>query len=553
MKNILFPAAIVFSITANAQKPVFTQAQIQSARIYNNAAELKHKTTAQIPSGTSEIVITNIANYLNENTVQVGVPKYVTVMSVQFTNAYVEEYDNNEDSPLVKPVKEEIEKKEAALKKIKNEIDTEKHSIELLDKNRSIEETHHFSVAELTKLLDYYKAKRTELANNVDTLKQQEKTLQEELAALKGKLTFNSTSGGKTSQGKLILHITSNQAGNIPLEVSYLTHSATWQPSYEMRIDKINEPIQMLYKAQVQQNTGIDWKNVKLSLTSGAANQNTIAPELYPWFLDYYYPNAYQNDDVKREESVASFDRVSKKSIEGRPNASMVQTLQEQVPGLETSTAPSTINDYTQINESQLNITFDIAIPYTILSNGKQHSVALKETQLPATYRYLTIPKLDTNTYLVAKVKDHGNYNLLPGEATVVFEGMYVGKTFVNTNVNKEELTLSLGKEPNVSVSRTLISDKSGTKTLSSRKVQDFVYEIAVRNNKKEAVSIFIEDQIPVSSNSDIEISLTDKGGAKVDEEKGKLVWEINLKPNETKKIRFGYQVKSAKDKSLGI
>ena len=553
MKNILFPAAIVFSITANAQKPVFSQAQIQSARIYNNAAELKHKTTAQIPSGTSEIVITNIANYLNENTVQVGVPKYVTVMSVQFTNAYVEEYDNNEDSPLVKPVKEEIEKKEAALKKIKNEIDTEKHSIELLDKNRSIEETHHFSVAELTKLLDYYKAKRTELANNVDTLKQQEKTLQEELAALKGKLTFNSTSGGKTSQGKLILHITSNQAGNIPLEVSYLTHSATWQPSYEMRIDKINEPIQMLYKAQVQQNTGIDWKNVKLSLTSGAANQNTIAPELYPWFLDYYYPNAYQNDDVKREESVASFDRVSKKSIEGRPNASMVQTLQEQVPGLETSTAPSTINDYTQINESQLNITFDIAIPYTILSNGKQHSVALKETQLPATYRYLTIPKLDTNTYLVAKVKDHGNYNLLPGEATVVFEGMYVGKTFVNTNVNKEELTLSLGKEPNVSVSRTLISDKSGTKTLSSRKVQDFVYEIAIRNNKKEAVSIFIEDQIPVSSNSDIEISLTDKGGAKVDEEKGKLVWEINLKPNETKKIRFGYQVKSAKDKSLGI
>src|SRR5690606_20583353 len=102
MKNILFPAAIVFSITANAQKPVFTQAQIQSARVYNNAAELKHKTTAQIPSGTSEIVITNVANYLNESTVQIGVPKNVTVMSVQFTNAYVEEYDNNQDSPLVK-------------------------------------------------------------------------------------------------------------------------------------------------------------------------------------------------------------------------------------------------------------------------------------------------------------------------------------------------------------------------------------------------------------------------------------------------------------------
>ena len=112
MKNILLASAVVFSINAFAQKPVFTQAKIESARVYNNSAELKHKTTAQVPAGTSEIVITNVANYLNESTVQIRVPKHVTVMSVQFTNAYVEEYDNNQDSPLIKPVKEEIEKKE---------------------------------------------------------------------------------------------------------------------------------------------------------------------------------------------------------------------------------------------------------------------------------------------------------------------------------------------------------------------------------------------------------------------------------------------------------
>ena len=98
-----------------------------------------------------------------------------------------------------------------------------------------------------------------------------------------------------------------------------------------------------------------------------------------------------------------------------------------------------------------------------------------------------------------------------------------------------------------------MINDKSGSKTLSSRKVQDFVYEISVRNNKKENISIIVEDQIPISSNTDIEITLSDKGGATTDTEKGKLTWDINLKPNETKKIRFGYQVKSAKDKNLNI
>lgn len=556
MKNILFPAAIVFSITANAQKPVFTQAQIQSARVYNNAAELKHKASVQIPSGTSEIVITNVANNLNESTVQIGVPKNVTVMSVQFTNAYVEEYDNNQDSPLVKPVKEEIAKKEAELKSLQNQLTAERKGVELLDKNQSMSNAQNFSVAELTKLLDFYKTKRTELSNSINKLENQEKVLFEELNILKGKLTFNETTTEKTSQGKLIVNVMSSTAGTIPLEVSYLTNQATWQPSYEMRIDKINEPIQMLYKAQVQQNTGIDWKNVKLSLTSGPANQNTFAPELQPWFLDYYYPNAYRNKE-KAEASVAS---VTSKRIEGRPNADMIQTLQGQVPGLNIQTGEgqpgvgqSTMDDYTQINESQLNITFDIDIPYTILSNGKQHSVALKDTQLPATYSYVTTPKLDTNAYLIAKVKNYGDYNILPGEANVVFEGMYVGKTYVNANANEDELRLSLGKDQNISVTRTMINDKSGAKTLSSRKVQDFVYEISIRNNKKESISIVVEDQIPISSNTDIEITLADKGGATTDAEKGKLTWEINLKPNETKKIRFSYQVKSAKDKSLNL
>lgn len=551
MKNILLASAVVFSINAFAQKPVFTQAKIESARVYNNSAELKHKTTAQLPAGTSEIVITNVANYLNESTVQIRVPKHVTVMSVQFTNAYVEEYDNNQDSPLIKPVKEEIEKKEAELKAVLNKLSAEQGSLEILDENQSLEKTQNFSVTELAKLVDFYKSKKIELSNAIDALEKQSKELQEELMILKGKLTFNETSAEKTSQGKLIVNVMSNQAGSIPVEISYLTNQATWQPAYEMRIDKINAPIQMLYKAEVVQNTGIDWKNVKLSLTSGQANQNTIAPELNTWFVDYYANYARQNEDAVLEELVVNSYSTTAKTMEGRPNASFVQTLQGQVPGLNISTEQSTVADYTQINESQLNVTFDIDIPYTILSNGKQHSVSLKEVSVPATYTYLTIPKLDNNVYLVAKIKDYSQYNMLSGQANVVFDGMYVGKTYINPNSYKDELQLSLGKDPNISVDKKVVSDKSGTKMLSSKKEQSFTYEITVRNNKKENIELLVEDQIPVSKNKDIEISLTDKKGADFDEETGKLSWKINLKSNSSEKIRFGYQVKSDKNQQL--
>src|SRR5690606_23955790 len=315
---------------------------------------------------------------------------------------------------------------------------------------------------------------------------------------LKGKLTFNETSAEKTSQGKLTVNVMSNQAGSIPLEISYLTSQATWQPAYEMRIDKINAPIQMLYKAEVVQNTGIDWKNVKLSLTSGQANQNTIAPELNTWFVDYYANYARQNEDAVLEELVVTSYSTTAKTMEGRPNASFVQTLQAQVPGLDITTGQSTVSDYTQINESQLNVTFDIDIPYTILSNGKQHSVSLKEVSVPATYTYLTIPKLDNNVYLVAKIKDYNQYNMLSGQANVVFDGMYVGKTYINPNSYKDELQLSLGKDPNISVDKKVVSDKSGTKMLSSKKEQNFTYEITVRNNKKEDIELLVEDQVPV-------------------------------------------------------
>src|SRR5690606_35599451 len=214
---------------------------------------------------------------------------------------------------------------------------------------------------------------------------------------------------------------------------------------------------------------------------------------------------------------------VTSKTIEGRPNASVIQTLQGQVPGLEISSAPSTINDFTQINENQLNIAFDIDVCSSDLSNGKQHSVALKDTQLPATYSYISTPKLDTNAYLIAKVKNYGDYNILPGEANVVFEGMYVGKTYVNANANEDELRLSLGKDQNILVTRPLINVKTGTKTLSAHKDQEFVYVISIHNNKKESVALIVEYQISISSNSYLEITLTDKGGAKVDEEKGNL------------------------------
>ncbi|MDR2222558.1 MAG: DUF4139 domain-containing protein [Flavobacteriaceae bacterium] len=533
-------AIALCSIATWAQKPVFTQAKIESARVYFNGAELTHKTKVKLPKGTSEVIVSNVADYLNAETVQIGSTTGVTVMSIQFNNRYVEEYDSVVDSPLLKPVRDSITLLQKELKKIDNELTVEKKTIAILDANTNVGGQNGSSALEVTKMVDYYKTKRLQMTNEVDRLTDKQTSLTDKLTALKNKLDFNKDKSEKSSKGKLILQVMNEVEGEVPLQIKYYTNQANWKPFYDLRVEKINSPIKVVYKAEVTQQSGIDWKGVNLSLTSGVANQSNRIPTWSTWFLSYGYNDSSYLKEVsvsnkgskKLGYSTASYDKAESSSL-----------MYEE----------STMANYTQVNESQLNVSFDISIPYTVLSNGKQHSVTLNDFNIPAEYKYFAAPKLDSNAYLVATIRDYGNYNLLPGTANVIFDGVYVGKTVLDPANTEEEMKLNMGKDPKVVVTRTVVKDKSGTKILSSKKTQNFVYDIAIRNNKAESIAIQVEDQYPISSNTDIEVELTDTASGNVNPDKGIIKWDLKVKGNEGKTLRFGYQVKYDKNQSINL
>ena len=89
MKHFFLVGFLFFAGFLFAQKPIFTSAKIKAATVYFNSVELAQTTSALLPKGTSEIVVKNVADYLNENTLQIGAPSSVTVLSVQFTNNYI--------------------------------------------------------------------------------------------------------------------------------------------------------------------------------------------------------------------------------------------------------------------------------------------------------------------------------------------------------------------------------------------------------------------------------------------------------------------------------
>jgi len=599
MKKFLLLFSCLISAIAFAQKPVFVSAKVKAATVYFNSAEISQTTSAMLPKGTSEIVIKNVSDALNENTIQIGAPSTVTVLSVQFTDDYVSEYELDESNPAIKKVRDSIILVKKEIRKVENARNSETKAIELLDKNQQVSGVNSgLNVAELMKMVDYYKLKRTEINNNFDALNEKSIKLNEILVKLNSKLEINTEKEDKTSDGKLIIQVMNEVAGNVDFEINYLTSEASWKPFYDLRANSIGEPMEMMYKAEVVQSTGIDWKKVKLTLSSGNPNQNNQAPTVNPWFLRY------------QEQEVQVGYGTMKKALEGRvagvqindeaPGSSAnirirggasfdknndtlvvingIPSTQEAMDGLSPESIKSMsvlkdasataiygsrgangvilittkqMDDYTSITENQLNISFDIDIPYDILSNGKAHSVALKEIKIPATFKYYAAPRVEKEAFLLAEIVDYSKYNLLNGEANIIFEGMYVGKTQINPSQTSDTLNLSMGRDKKISIKREKVADKSGTKFLSSYKEQTFTYDITVRNNKKEMAQLLLKDQYPLSPDKEIEIELLQSDGAKVNSETGILTWDLDLKPNETKKIRISYRVKYPKDKVI--
>lgn len=532
MRKIFSAILVMASAIAFAQKPIFTTAKVKAATVYFNAAELAQTASVNLPAGTSEVVIKNVANYLNETTIQIGAPASVTVLSVQFTNNYISEYDIDENSPVIKNVRDSIKLVQKAIGKIQVEKSSFAKTVELLDKNQQIAGLNSgLSVTELMKMVDYYNLKRTDLNNAIALFQEKETNFGILLQKLNNKLEINTSKEEKTSSGKLVLQVMNDVAGIVPFDVSYITNSATWKPFYDLRADNISAPINMMYKGQVSQNSGVDWKKVKLTLSSGQPNQNNQAPMLQPWFLRY----AYNHPDMYAKEESQSLQEVV---VVAGYNARKMDKV-------------ASVSNYTTIVEQQLNVSFDIDIPYDILSNGKAHSVALKEIQLPATYKYYAAPRAENEAFLIAGIKDYSKYNLLPGEANIIFEGMYVGKTTINPNQTSDTLELSMGRDKKVSIKREKVIDKSGTKFLSAYREQTFTYDITLRNNKKESVEMLLKDQYPLSTDKDVTIELQQSDKAKVDAETGILTWELKLSPNETKKIRISYKVRYPKDKTI--
>jgi hypothetical protein len=201
--------------------------------------------------------------------------------------------------------------------------------------------------------------------------------------------------------------------------------------------------------------------------------------------------------------------------------------------------------------ENITSFSFEIETPYTILNDGKLATVEMKTTEVPALYEYYCVPKLETDVFLTAKIIDWNDLNLLEGESNIIFEGTYIGKAVLNPKTAGDTLSISLGRDKNIQVKRLALKEFSKKQLLGSNKVDYRTFEITVRNNKKQAIQLIVEDQYPVSAMKEVEVEQIEHKEATLSEATGTLKWTIALDAGKEKKVQFKYSVKYPKSQSI--
>jgi uncharacterized protein (TIGR02231 family) len=529
---IVILSVAVLAVYAQDEQKV--ESKITDVTVFLNKAQITREVKTRVNAGRSTIVLTGLTSLLDQQSIQVSGKGKIVIEGISNRQNFLNEF--NVPTKL-KTLRDSVDlvQRQILLEQSQKEILTKEE--QMLLSNQKIGGTQsNLTVTELKAMADFYRARLTDIVSTRMRQDEKVKKLNERVNKLQRQVTEqNELYSRNTSE--IVVAISAEAPTAVELEVNYVVANAGWTPVYDLRATNTKSPIQLSYKANVFQSTGEEWRNVKLTLSTANPNESGLKPELYPWLLDFYQPVTYYNRGEHSKEA--------KKSMAAPVAESMMNDSKELEEVVVTSA------DYTNTMQTTLNTEFSISLPYTVASSNKVMMVDIQQYEMKATYMYSVAPKVDNDAFLIAKATGWEEFNLLPGEANIFFEGTFVSTTFIDPNNVKDTLSVSLGRDKRVVVKREKLKDFSSRKLIGGNQRNSYAYEISVRNTKAESIKIVVEDQLPVSSNSQIEVTVTDTSNARYNKETGKLIWELTPSPSETKKVQFKYEVKYPKDKQI--
>ncbi|MDP5120325.1 MAG: mucoidy inhibitor MuiA family protein [Spirosomaceae bacterium] len=607
---------------------------IDNVTVFTNGAQVVRKANVSLQKGDNSLIIKNLSQSLDPNSIQISTKNDLTILSLN--HRQVTAFDNEKAADEIEALNAKIAGFKSKIGVISKDLNLLKKQEDLLLQNQRVGgEQSGMKPADLKAVVDYFKQEITEVVNKQYDLNLKLNALEDSVKTTNRVMT-NLRNSPQQTTSEITLIIAFEKSEKVDLTLSYFVKEAGWKPNYDLKITNISMPLRLLYKADVYQYTGEDWKNVRLTLSNANPKQNGEAPELKTWYWgEANSYEAYQNNIENEKTEISQVNGVVTSASDNTPiiganvlimgttlgtvtnengfyqlaippdlrskrnnlsfsyigfvnqnrfvNASNINvSMQEDAKALEevvvvgygvqrkkemtgavasigkgrsvAFAAPQAVEIKQLMNESDAptSLNFELKEKFSVPSDGKEYTAELKELQIPAQYEYTTIPKIDNVAFLKAKIIDWEQYNLLPGAANLYFEGTYLGESALDLS-NEDTLNISMGRDKQLIIKRERIKTYQKKQCIGGNKIDTYGYEIEVRNTKSFAANLIVMDQFPLSKYKVVEVYDTEAKGATVDAETGKISWNLNLAPNESRTLQLKYTVKYPKDQLVEV
>ena len=616
LKYLLFFVLLVNQTLAQPLQERELETSINEVTVFLKGAQIARTGEIDIRPGESRVTLKSLSPYLNAKSIRVDAEGDFTVLSVNHQLNYLDQLsqDHKVDSlnQIIETIDQEVQRNSARL-----EVLAEKQS--LLNKNKYLSgQDGGSSLALLREAIGFFDQQLSEI-------KAEELEVQKKIKELEGKMkkTEKQIADALIQEdlptGEIRIGVEAEKPVRGKFKITYLVDNAGWYPNYDVRVASVDQPILLNYKAEVYQNTGVNWENVKLRFSNGNPNQSGVAPELSTWYLNfarntvYKRPNPYGTSirkvsgriiSAEDQEPLPGVNVLVKGStigtvsdLEGNysltlPNNaetlvfSFIGLVSQEVAITDTRIDVALESDVMQLSEvivrgyssqlqgkvagvdinnrssqqdteaksiitttveNQTTVEFEVETPYSIKSNGEKLAIGLKEYSIETQYEYYAVPKLDKDAFLIAKIINWDQYNLLEGAANLYFEDAYVGQSVLDAKSLADTLAISLGRDKSIVVGRQKKDQFTKRRTIGSNKVENLGFEIIARNKKSQPIKLMLFDQLPVSAISDISVDATELSGAMLNEQTGQLIWELDMLPQQQIELVLTYEVKYPK------
>ena len=575
---------------------------IKNITIYTQGAQIENEATVQLQQGQMVLKFTGLSPYIKKESIRIEGDGLFTIQNVQHQNDFVNELEKNSETAAIRTKIEEfqnkIEYEQTLINILVDKLDFLKTNKEITGKDQAINP-------------DVFNSLNLIYGSNIESLTLEKlkkdrllKEYNKEINKLNYQLNYLNNRIDLPS-GTIIVSIDAKQSKSSKIILSYLVDNARWYPSYDIRFISIDKPLIVTYKANISQNTGVDWTNVNIVLSTAKTNISAQIPTLSPFYLQFYYPrhdvstalqgrvagvqvsespNAIKANNIMSIRGVSSLDGNNKPLyvVDGVPRDDISYLNPDEIESIEvlkdaSATAvygskgsngvvlvttksgdnvfeeESTSLPLTVTSRREISNEYSVETPQTIISNDKTNTIIFKETKLNSTFEYQTIPLLTEHVFLIGKITDWYKTDLLDGEANIYLENSYVGKSMINTQQFKDTLDISFGVDNNINVKREKLTDFSESQLIGVNRKVTMAYKLTLRNNKTYPVTAKVFDQIPVTTIKEIQVETFNITGGKQNVNTGMVEWDLELQPNEVKDLIIKYSVKYPKDKNVVI